>query len=67
MNEVINTVREELKTLKIDLLVVVCGGVNYIRKNNMKEALNSVFKFVNGYKELNVVLINSLHSFDILR
>jgi hypothetical protein len=32
----------------------------------MKEALNSVSKFVNENKELNVVLINSLHRFDIL-
>jgi hypothetical protein len=47
MNEVINTVREELKTLNSDLLVVVWGGVNDIRKNNTKEALNSVSKFVN--------------------
>ena len=56
MNEVINTVREELKTLKSDDLVVVWGGANDIRKNNMKEALNSVSKFVNENKELNVVL-----------
>jgi hypothetical protein len=65
MNEVINTVREELKTLSSDLLVVVRGGVNYIRKNNTKEALNSVPKFVNENKELNV-LINSPYTFDIL-
>jgi hypothetical protein len=66
MNEVINTVREELKTLNSDLLVVIWGGVNDIRKNNTKEALNSVSKFVNENKELNVVLINSPHGFDIL-
>jgi len=46
MNEVINTVREEL-TLNSDLLVVVWGGINDIRNNNTKEALNSVSKFVN--------------------
>jgi hypothetical protein len=40
MNEVINTVREELKTLKSDLLVVVWGGVNDIRKNNMNMCPN---------------------------
>jgi hypothetical protein len=33
----------------------------------MKGAMNSVFEFVNGNKELNVVLIDSPHSFDILR
>jgi 2-hydroxy-3-keto-5-methylthiopentenyl-1-phosphate phosphatase len=56
LNEVINTVREELKTLNSDL-VVVWGGVNDIRKNNTKEALNSVSKVVNENKELNVMLI----------
>jgi hypothetical protein len=66
MNEVINTVREEIKTLNSDLLVVVWGGVSDIRKNNMKEALNSVSKFVNENKELNVVLIHSPHRFGIL-
>ena len=66
MNEVINTVREELKTLNSDDLVVVWGGANDIRKNNMKEALNSVSKFVNENKELNVVLINSPHRYDML-
>ena len=56
MNEVISTVREELKTLNSDLVIVVWGGVNDIRKNNTKEALNSVSKFVNENKELNVAL-----------
>jgi hypothetical protein len=63
MNEVINTVREELKTLNSDNLIVVWGGANDIRKNNIKEALNSVSKFVSD-KELNVVLINSPHRHD---
>jgi len=65
MNEVINAVRKELKTLNSDDLVVVWGGANDIRRNNMKEALNSVSKFVNENKELNVVLINSPHRHDI--
>jgi hypothetical protein len=65
MNEVINTVRKELKTLNSDL-VVVWGGVNDIKKNNIKGALNSVSKFVNENKELNVVLIKSPHRFYIL-
>jgi hypothetical protein len=66
MNEVINTVREELKTLNSDDLIVVWGGANDLRKNNTKEALNSVSKFVNENKELNVVLINSPHRYDML-
>ena len=66
MNEVINRVREELEILKSNL-VMVWGGVIDIRKNNRKETLNSVSKFVNENKELNVVLINSPPTFDIVR
>jgi hypothetical protein len=66
MNEVTNSVREELKTLNNDDFVVVWGGANGIRKNNMKEALNSVTKFVKENNGLNVVLINSPHRYDLI-
>jgi lysophospholipase L1-like esterase len=66
MNEVTNSVREELKTLNNDDFVVVWGGANDIRKNNMKAALNSVTKFVKENNGPNVVLINSPHRYDII-
>jgi hypothetical protein len=59
MKEVTNSVREELKTMNSDYCVVVWGGANDIRKNNMKEALKSLSKFVKENNELNIVLINS--------
>ena len=53
MNEITKTAREELKSLKSDL-VVVWGGANDISRNNTKEALKSVF------------LLLCLHSIDLL-
>jgi len=61
MKEITTTAREELKTLQSDNLVVVWGGANDIRKNNMKEAVKSVSEFVDTNKYLNVVQINSPH------
>jgi lysophospholipase L1-like esterase len=66
MNEVTNSVREELKTLNNDDFVVVWGGANDIRKNNMKEALNSMTKFVKENNGPNVVLINSPLRYDMI-
>jgi hypothetical protein len=45
MKEIINTA-EELLTFQSDDLVVIWGGANDIRKNNMREAVKSVSKFV---------------------
>jgi hypothetical protein len=66
MKEVTNSVREELKTLNSDDFVVVWGGANDIRKNNMKEVFKSVSKFVKENNELNIVLINYTHRYDMI-
>ena len=66
MNEITNTAREELKTLKSDDLLLVWGGANDISRNNMKDAVKSVSEFVFVNIELNVVLINSPHIHDLL-
>jgi len=57
MNEIVNTARNEIKTLQSDDLIVVWGGANDIRKNNMREAMKSVSKFVDTNQDLNIVLI----------
>jgi len=59
MSEIVNTARNEIKTLQSDDLIVVWGGANDIRKNNMREAMKSVTKFVDANQDLNIVLINS--------
>lgn len=59
MKEIVNTASNEIKTLQSDDLVVVSGGANDIRKNNMREAMKSVSKFVDTNQDLNIVLINS--------
>ena len=61
MKELVNTARNEIKALHSDDLVVVWGGANDIRKNNTREAMNSVLEFVNTNEELNIVPIHSPH------
>jgi len=59
-------VKGELRSLKCDDFVVICGGANDISKNNTKEALKLLSEFMSEHKELNVVLINSPHRHDLL-
>jgi hypothetical protein len=65
MKVITNTANEKLKTLQNDDLVVVWAGANYIGKNNLKKAMNSVSEFVEMNKDLNVILINSAHRCDL--
>jgi hypothetical protein len=64
MKEIINTT-EDLLTSQSDNLVVIRGGANDIRKNNMREAVKSVSRFVETHKNLSVALINSPHRYDL--
>ncbi len=66
MEEVTNSLQEELKTLNGNDFVVVWGGAKHIRKNNMKEVLKSVCKFVKENSDLNIVLIDSPHRYDMI-
>ena len=66
IKEIVNTASKEIKTLQSDDLVVVWGGANNIRKNNMREARKSVSKFVDTNQDLNIVLINSPCRYDLI-
>ena len=65
MSEITNTAREELNTLRNDDLIVVWGGANDTRKNNMREAVKLVSGFVDSNKNQNIVFINSPHRYDL--
>jgi hypothetical protein len=60
MNEIRKTAKEEIKTMKCED-VVAWGGANDISRNNMKEGLKYMSKFVNENKGVNIVLLNSPH------
>jgi hypothetical protein len=62
MNEITKTVKEEIKTCKCEDVVVVWGGANDLSRNNKKEVLKYVSKFVNENKGANIVLIYSPHT-----
>ena len=42
------------------------GGSNDIGKNNTNEALNLLMEFVTKHKELNIVIVNSPHRYDLV-
>jgi len=65
MSEITTTASEEIKSLKSDD-VIVWGGIKDIGKNNTKEAMKYVLKFVNENKDKNIVLINSPQRHDLI-
>jgi len=65
MKEIGNTASNEIKALQSDDLVVVWGGANDIQKNNMREAMKSMSKFVGTNQDLNIVVINSPCRYDL--
>jgi hypothetical protein len=66
MKQIINTT-EDLLTSQSDDLVVIWGGAIDIRKNNMRETVKLVSKFVETNRHQNVILINSPHRYDLSR
>jgi hypothetical protein len=65
MNDITKSAKEELKSLKSEDLLVICGGANDISRNNTKKALNLMSEFVNEHNELNIVIINSPYRHDL--
>ena len=60
-----NLANTELDQLSQEDLVVVCGGANYISKNNSMKGLSCVTKFIQHRRHTNVLLINALHRYDL--
>jgi hypothetical protein len=48
MEEIVNTIRKDIKTLNKKDVVIVWGGSNDVSKNNTSGAINQLCKFVEG-------------------
>ena len=66
VQKLVKTTSEELKSLKDGDIVILWGGSNDIGKNNTNEPLNLLMEFVTKHKELNIVILNSPHRYDLV-
>jgi hypothetical protein len=65
MGEILETVVEEVARLGKKDILVLWAGANDISKNNIKEALRSLTKFMEDHKKVNMILIQALHRHDL--
>jgi hypothetical protein len=66
ISDIIKTVEEEIATFSSKDIVILWTGANDISKNNTKGALKSLSKFMEVYKSVNIVLINTPHRYHLL-
>jgi pheromone shutdown protein TraB len=65
MGEILETAAEEVARLGKKDILVLWAGANDISKNNIKEALRSLIKFMEGHKKVNMISIQALHRHDL--
>jgi hypothetical protein len=65
-NDIIKTVKEGISTFTTKDFMILWTGANDISKNNTKGALNSLLKFMEENKSVNIVLIDSPHRYHLL-
>jgi len=66
MEEIVNTVREDIQTLSNKDVVIIWGGSNDISKNNTKVAINQLCKFVEEKKNVNLVILKAPQRHDLM-
>jgi lysophospholipase L1-like esterase len=66
ISEIVKTTSEELKSLKDGDIVILWGGSNDTGENYTNETLNLFMEFVTKHKELNIVIVNSPHRYDLV-
>jgi hypothetical protein len=65
MGEILETAVEEVARLGKKDILVLWAGANDISKNNIKEALRSLIKFMECHKKVNMISIQALHRHDL--
>ena len=66
MEEIVNTVRKDIQTLKKNDVVILWGGSNDVSKNNTSETIRQLSKFVEEKNEVNLVLMKALPRHDLI-
>jgi lysophospholipase L1-like esterase len=66
MRAIVDTVKEDIKKLRSDDVVVIWGGSNDIGKNNSREALKHLCNFVKNNQMVNTVVMTAPPRCDLL-
>jgi len=66
MGSIVGTMKEDIKTLKSDDVVILWGGSNDIGKNNSKEALKHLCNFIKNNQKVNIVVMTAPPRHDLL-
>ena len=66
MRAVLDTMQADIKKLKRNDVVVIWGGCNDIGRNNSREALNHLCKFVEKNQKVNTVVMTAPPRYDFL-
>ena len=66
MDTNVNAVRDEIKDLRSEEVVVTWGGTNDISKNNIKISIKHVCHFVEKNEEINIVIMKLPHGHELI-
>jgi lysophospholipase L1-like esterase len=66
MGIIVDTVKEDIKELKNDDVVIVWGGSNDIGKNNCKDTLKHLCNFIKNNQMVNIVVMTAPPRHDLL-
>jgi hypothetical protein len=66
MGSIVDTMKDDIKTLKRDDVVIIWGGSNDIGKNNSKEVLKHLCNFIKNNQEVNIVVMAAPPKHDLL-
>jgi lysophospholipase L1-like esterase len=65
LDVITNSAKEEIDQLTQKDVVIVCGGTNYISKNESNKGLRYVTQFVQNKRSTNVIIMNAPNRFDL--
>ena len=63
----VNTVNSYIANLTKIYVVIFCGGVNDVAKNNSKMALRHIRNFTKLNNHTNIILVNAAHRYDLMQ
>jgi len=66
MGSIVDTIKEDIKTLKKHDVVIIWGGSNDISKNNSKEGLKHLCDFIKNNQVMNIVVMTAPLRHDLL-
>ena len=59
MENIVNTMKEDIRTLKSDDVLIIWGGTNDIGKNNSKEAIRHLCTFIKNNRKVNTIVLTA--------